>query len=271
MKTQRHTNIVKKYVQGSETKIVELLNLVFGDWGNIEHWRYKYPQYPTFTKEDVVVAENKGEIVGHGGLHVRDFTVKNEDTVITALLGDAAVHPNYRKKGIYSKIVNARLESAKSRKVSLAFSWFLKGSISYKACKKRGFVEVQRYFYYIKMLKPEKILKTYLKDGFCKKPKLENAFQKIGMDIRFCTGNAEVDLEELLEKPIEKKGTVWIIISEKALLQLIYFSFRRRNRLYKFGNWLFLVLSGKVKVRSSSITTFVKLIINGISFVRALI
>jgi len=267
MKIQRETTVVKKYVQGYEAKIVELLNLCFGQWGDLERWQYKYPQYPTFDNKDVVIVEHEGEIVGHSGIHVRDLIITNECKVLAALLGDAVVHRDYSGKGIYSKMIKLRLESAKSRGVSLAFTWVLRDSIAYKACKKRGFIEVRQPLLYMKMLRPEKILINRL-SLLCRSHKLMNAFHQFKMDIYFSLGNEEVHLNELLNETVKKEGFIRIILSEKALPSMIHF--QRISRLRRTTTLLFLLLSRRVKVKSSSMSTFLKFILNGIKVLKGL-
>jgi len=262
MKSQGETTIVKKYVQGDEAKIVELLNLCFGEWGNLEKWRYRYPQYPTFTNEDVVTAECGGKIVGHGGIHVRDLIVKNGCKVLAALLGDIAVHPDFRRKGIWTKLLEVRLESAKSRGVSLAFCWVLRGSITHETNIKRGFIEVKRPPSYIKMLRPEKILANRLTDLLYTNQKFMNALRKFGMEVSFCRGKGEIYSRVLLNEPVKKEGWLRIILSEEALPSIIHF--RRISRLRRAATLVFLVIFRKIKVKSSSMSIFLKLIINGI-------
>jgi hypothetical protein len=216
----------------------------------------------------VVIVEHDGEIVGHSGIHVRDLVFKNRCKVSVALTGDTAVHPDHRGKGIYSQMVKRRLDSVKSRKVSLAFSWVLKGSITYKASIKSGSIEVKQPFLYMKMLRPEKILVNRLKDLFNKNEKFRKTFFQFGIDVSFILGDKKLHLEDLIDNPVEKKGAMQIILSEEALPSILHF--RRPSRLRRATTLLYLVLSRKVKVRLSSLSTFLKLIINGISIMKVL-
>jgi predicted N-acetyltransferase YhbS len=150
--------VIKNYFNGAELDIVDLLNGVYGRWGDVEKWRHAYPDYPTFERDDVVMIEKDGRLVGHGGLHARTLEVKQGERVLAALLGDAAVREDHRGRGIYSKIVEKRLDIAKSRGAAFAFWWVLRDSVSYRTGKKFGFIEVNQTPVYIKILKPKKIL-----------------------------------------------------------------------------------------------------------------
>jgi GNAT superfamily N-acetyltransferase len=157
--------VTKNYEENYEAKIVRFLNLCFGGWGNVVKWLYLYKYYPTFSDDDVVIIENRdGKIIGHGGLHIKDFMIRHKYKVPVALFCDAAVHPNHRGKGIYSKIIKLRFDSAKSRGASLVFWWVLKGATPYKIGIKRGFIEVKQPPIYMKILKPESIIKAGIKE-----------------------------------------------------------------------------------------------------------
>ena len=257
----------KKYFEGSEEEIVKLLNICFWRWGNLEKWQYKYPKYPTFTDEDVLVVEKDEKIIGHSGLRMRDLKVKNNGKVTTVLLGDSAVHPNYREKKVYSEMLERIFAYVKTR-TSLLFSWFMKGSISYEACKKRGFFELKPSIIYIKMLKPERIFRALLTNLLHANQRLRSAFQEFETDICFCLRSSEVHSKELLNQPIEKEERIWITITEKALTRLIFV--QRTKLFYKIMILLFLVLSREIKVKSTSTVTFLKFVINWTNIVKAL-
>jgi N-acetylglutamate synthase-like GNAT family acetyltransferase len=266
-KSRRALILQRKYVQGDEIEIVNLLNLCFENWGNVEKWRHRYLRYPTFTNEDVVIVEHDGQIVGHGGIHMRDFVFKNLCKVPAALLGDVAVHPRYRREGIYSRVIKPR-ERARARGASLTFAWYSKNSITYKAGIKDGCIEVKQPFLYMKLLRPERIMARKLKNLLDKNEKFMKVFQESGIGVSFRFGSKETRLKDLGEISIVEKGHIQIILSEEALASMVHFM--RASGLHRAIIVLCLLLSRRVKVRSSSLSILAKLIIKGISIIKAL-
>ena len=100
---------VRPYRLGDEEEIVELLQLVLGGWPHfdldctpLEHWRWKYLDRLSM-KKTVVVALSDDKIVGclHDGCH----KIKAGDTIVLGDQGtDLAVHPDFRRMGIYNKM-----------------------------------------------------------------------------------------------------------------------------------------------------------------------
>jgi hypothetical protein len=106
---------IRPYESGDEERIVGLLETVFNGWpsfdlgcGPLDHWRWKYLDNP-LQKIAICVAEKGEEIVGcahnvqqrvkiGGGLHLLPFGA------------DAAVHPEYRKRGLHTRMGELKTE-----------------------------------------------------------------------------------------------------------------------------------------------------------------
>ena len=101
--------IVRTYQVGDEDQIVDLLVKGFNGWPRFDldcsardHWDWKFIDNPT-RKKQITLAEINKVIVGC------DHTLFNyvkigEKTQESGQAVDSAVHPDYRGKGIYSKI-----------------------------------------------------------------------------------------------------------------------------------------------------------------------
>jgi hypothetical protein len=97
---------VRFYENGDEAGIVDLLRLAYSNWGkkfsSIDHWKWKYLDAPL--KSVVSVATSDGKIIGVN--HDLSFRVKIGSSMLLSQYGaDAAVHPDYRGMGVYSKII----------------------------------------------------------------------------------------------------------------------------------------------------------------------
>ena len=110
---------IRPYRAGDETQIVPLLELVFKGWppfdlpcSPLDHWKWKYQSQPTFFNE-IGVALDNDKIVGCN--HAIYFKMFFGDREYQGRQGcDLAVHPDYRRKGIYTKI-NVLREELRSR------------------------------------------------------------------------------------------------------------------------------------------------------------
>jgi predicted N-acetyltransferase YhbS len=252
---------VRNYVSDDEQKIEDLLNKVFVGWGNLEKWRYTYKDYPTFTDDDIVVAEDDGKIVGHGGVRARALEVKEAGRILTGLLGDAAVLPDYRRRGIYSEILRKRLSIARSRGASLAFMWVTRGSIAHRTAKKSGFIEVNQTPAYVRILNAEKVVRGALIDLLKENHRLRAAMQKLEVDLCLCLAGKEIHIRELLNGAVgEGKSAVRadILLGEGSLSTLV--NFRAMSRPQKIASLLHLLISRKVRIKPYSMSAFFGLV-----------
>ena len=258
--------IVRSYKPDDETKIVDFLNICYGEWGTIQKWQFLYSGYPTFNKDDVVILEVDDEIIGHGGTHFRDLVV-GKRRLHTTTLSDAAIHPHYRGRGLYTKLVDMRLKRAKSKGACLALAWHLRGSNAYKHNKKTGFIEVNQSPVYMKIIRPKKVLKAGLSDLLHKNQRLRWTLQDLQDDLCFRVRGAEFSIAELLGRADNKltkdRRGVTIALDEISLLTMT--NFRKMNRLERIGNLVLLILLGRMKIRFSSLKVLLNLARKGVA------
>jgi GNAT superfamily N-acetyltransferase len=97
--------IVRLYKPGDEEGIVEVLKASFPEWRDTEspldHWKWKYLDNPIGSH--VVVADWKGKIVGVQ--HRLYVDIKIDEKTLSSCGDDEAVHPEYRRKGIYKNML----------------------------------------------------------------------------------------------------------------------------------------------------------------------
>lgn len=263
--------IMRPYELGDEAQIVNFLNLCYGEWGTIQKWQFLYADYPTFNKDDVVLMEVNDEIIGHGGVHFRDLIVWKRK-LYTASLTDAAIHPRYRGRGLYAGLVDIRLKAARSRGACLAFTWHLKGSNAYKHNKRIGFVEVKQFPVYMKVIRPEKVLKSGLFDLLHKNQRLKEVLLELGDDLCFCLGKFEFSIAELLsrvdKKPKKDRSKVEIVLNENSLFVIA--NFRNMSKLKRILSLILLILLGRAKIRVNSFKVLLNLVRKGVAIIGSL-
>lgn len=89
---------IRRYNQGDEAQIVDLLNLVFTNWpridlkvSSLEHWIWKHRDSPC--KSIVTVAESNEEIIGCWHRMIQKIKYGDHIDFISQGL-DVAVHPD---------------------------------------------------------------------------------------------------------------------------------------------------------------------------------
>jgi len=138
----KETYSIRKYQPGDEKGIVELLQLVFNGWPQfdincspIDYWRWKYEDNP-LEKRVVPIADYDGLIVGLN--HGATLQIKLGNKILSSSQGtDLAVHPDFRRMGIYTKMSEFKTDLYRENKTNI--TWALTGNpIVYKTNIKWG-------------------------------------------------------------------------------------------------------------------------------------
>jgi GNAT superfamily N-acetyltransferase len=105
---------VRYYEDGDEKQLVELFQTVFGEWPRfdipcrkIDHWRWKFKDNPVGIAHIVVAETEEGKIVGASQAFLRRTKIGGNMHLVRKGAG-VAVHSEYRRRGIYSQIMNYR-------------------------------------------------------------------------------------------------------------------------------------------------------------------
>jgi GNAT superfamily N-acetyltransferase len=105
------------YREGDEEQIVKLLTTCFKDWPGInleksplDHWYWKYSETKTIPQLVAIALHNHRVIgVNHSYLkHVKIF----DELRLCRYGSDTAVHPDYRRSGVYNKLIEMNMEAA---------------------------------------------------------------------------------------------------------------------------------------------------------------
>ena len=110
-----NTTQIRDYVQGDEEQIVELLNTVYKGWprvdveSSLDYWLWKY-ETRIIPKKLIKVITTNGEI--QASMHSTLMEIKLYDSLILGNLGgDVAVHPQSRRKGYWTKILDSMTDA----------------------------------------------------------------------------------------------------------------------------------------------------------------
>jgi GNAT superfamily N-acetyltransferase len=119
--------------------VVQLLNQLFGHWGSLEDWLWKYHSVPTSLHLDSYLAECQGQIIGHYGILPLRATWDGE-TVPAAQAVDAGVLPEHRRSGVFTGLALQTLRQAAQTGSRLIYAF--PGLLSLSANQRFGFRSV---------------------------------------------------------------------------------------------------------------------------------
>jgi hypothetical protein len=145
-----------------KTKVLDLHNNVFYTQQRFDfvrddtYWKWKYTSN-VFGKTELLVAETEGKIVAATALWPWNFTCRGR--IIHAYQAcDSVVHPDYRGRGIYSKINQCRINLTIEKKGSFLYTFpndsSLKGNLNV------GWDYLSRIVWLIRPLKPWRLIKN---------------------------------------------------------------------------------------------------------------
>ena len=263
--------ILRHYGDGDEAGILNLLNLCYGRWGNIEKWRWLYSKYPGFASSDILIGEFNGNIIAHRGLHYRHLDINARHKVLTVVHVDGAVHPDFAGRGLYSKLNRATAEAGKEKGACLYLFWTLKGSLVYRHRIKTGFVEINQAPSFIKVFNPDKVLKAGLRDFLHKNRRMSAVLHSMKTELCFRIGDTEFRISDLVVRPglsSDRKHSVRFILAEEVVYWLA--GFRTSSRAGRIRSLALLLLAGKVRVKFGSLYSLLELTRKGAAIIGSL-
>ncbi len=182
---------IRGYRDGDEEAIVNLLNTSFGYWGNLETWKWRYKENPSFEPEGVRIAEKNGEIIGCNHRLPRD--IKLDETVLAraALYGDGSVLHEYRGQNIFPKLIQTGHEYDKS---SGALMWLgiTRGDLAKMWIGKLDRVPLDKVTMMIKFFSPYSAVRSivFTLNSFIIRDRLQEELRKLDPKILVRMPNA---------------------------------------------------------------------------------
>ena len=112
---------LRRYENGDEWAIVALLKAAFGKWHTLNYWRWMYQKNPA-GKPIIWVAQHGKTIIGHHAIiPVRMKTARAN--MMGSQGVNAATHPSYQGRGVFSSIVARCHRDAGNHNLPLTFGF----------------------------------------------------------------------------------------------------------------------------------------------------
>ena len=158
------TYSLRRFMMRDVSKVVQLLNLVFKKKFSQEWWNWKYKFNPAgFWGEqgDIWIAEDRDEIVGYYAVIPEKLKFGSE-TITVAQSVDTAVHPDYRRMGIFSTLARKVYSEVQNR---YCFLSGFPSEMAYKGFLRLGWKDF-RIVEFVKFLNYDRPLRNFFNNNF---------------------------------------------------------------------------------------------------------
>ncbi len=135
--------VIRSYRKGDEYAITRLYNLCFSESGVLfprspESWIWRYVNRPRFDPDSVFLAEDSGRLVASLVMTYGDMSV-NGDSMPVAMIDDVSTHPDHRKRGLASMLVQRAVDRAKDKGCRLVHLTAATSGTAFKIYHRAGF------------------------------------------------------------------------------------------------------------------------------------
>jgi GNAT superfamily N-acetyltransferase len=131
---------MKQYSPDDKEGVFQLSATVYGEPFDEEEWTWSYENSP-LRPARIYLAESEGRIIGLRIFPYREVKVRN-DVFISVLAVGGMVHPDFRRRGIWSALMRDGLESLRSEGIHLALSFPGTHRHSYVGFRKMGWSDL---------------------------------------------------------------------------------------------------------------------------------
>ena len=145
-------------------ELLDLFRVSFGSNMSAELWNWKYLQNPLASIDsEVIVAVDNGKIVGARPFLLAEMWLKSE-RVKVAQPCDTMVHPEHRRKGIFSRMNQYAIEHLRQK--GYAFFYNFPGAMSRPGYLRQGWKIISTTDTLFRIVNPQKLISYKLKNKF---------------------------------------------------------------------------------------------------------
>jgi len=145
---KEHSWIIRSYNDEDEIGYIALMNIVFPRYRcDLKRWRWEFGDNPFGSVQ--TFSDFKGKIIGHMGLVCVPIKIEKR-IILGSQAVDLAVHPSFRREGIFLEIGKKLLRDAKDR--GIAISYGVPNDPSYRGHVKYGWFLVSEIPVLVKIM-----------------------------------------------------------------------------------------------------------------------
>lgn len=111
---------IRRYREGDEFGIVELINQELNPEYELNVWKWKYKENPINAFPNTWIAEDKDKIVGHFAINPVMMKWKNIEILGSQAMG-VATHNNYQRKGIFKTLAYKVTDEAGKKGIPITY------------------------------------------------------------------------------------------------------------------------------------------------------
>lgn len=153
--------VVRRFRPDDRDDVLDLDRVVWGRDRSPEWFRWKYERNPFVDRVPVFVAERDGEIVGARPFMA--FRLRAGETVVHALQpSDTMVHPDHRRRGLFSRMTERAIDAYADGKPSLCFNF--PNDVARGGYEKLGWRAVHDQLTYYRIQNPGSLLSSRFDD-----------------------------------------------------------------------------------------------------------
>jgi GNAT superfamily N-acetyltransferase len=148
--------IIRPYQPDDKEEFLSLFETVMGKKRTTDWFDWKYEKNPYVDHVPMIVALNEGTVIGARPLFALPLVINGEQD-IALQPGDAMVHPEYRRQGLFSRMMEQMVEKYSE---SCPFYFSFPNSLSEPAHIKHGSQIVSKRSSYYRIENPSSIAET---------------------------------------------------------------------------------------------------------------
>lgn len=125
-------------IDGLHEGIHSLLRTAFDGWGNRSYFDFKYPDFPGYDpRTHNFVVERDGRVVAARRVFPKQLCGLDGTPTTVHVHGGAAVHPAYRRRGLFTDLVEESREYSRNAGSPVAMTFNRRGKVSTEAHMRR--------------------------------------------------------------------------------------------------------------------------------------